>query len=56
VTPWFPGRIKLSIAGAQALGEGALRGIGYEYSGLAKILNVDQLAHDALVRLRGRNA
>jgi len=55
-----PGRIKLSVAEARALGEGALRGIGYngdeariiadhcidaalcgyEYSGLAKILNV----------------
>jgi LDH2 family malate/lactate/ureidoglycolate dehydrogenase len=55
-----PGRIKLSVAEARALGEGALRGIGYnadearivadhcidaalcgyEYSGLAKILNI----------------
>lgn len=55
-----PGRVKLSVADARALGEGALRGIGYseegariiadhcvdaalcgyEYSGLAKILNI----------------
>jgi LDH2 family malate/lactate/ureidoglycolate dehydrogenase len=54
------GRVKLSVADARALGEGALRGIGYneegariiadhcidaalcgyEYSGLAKILNI----------------
>ena len=55
-----PGRIKLSVKEARDLGEGALRGIGYdadearivadhcidaalcgyEYSGLAKILNI----------------
>jgi LDH2 family malate/lactate/ureidoglycolate dehydrogenase len=57
-----PGRVKLSVADARALGEGALRGIGYseegariiadhcidaalcgyEYSGLAKILNIPE--------------
>src|SRR6201997_2694705 len=57
-----PGRIHLSVADARNLGEGALRGIGYdadearivgdhvidaalcgyEYSGLAKILNIPE--------------
>jgi len=57
-----PGRIKLDVAAARELGEGALRGIGYdadeariiadhcidaalcgyEYSGLAKILNIPE--------------
>src|ERR1700704_5241697 len=58
-------RVHLSVAEARALGEGALRGIGYdgdeariiadhvidaalcgyEYSGLAKILNIPEAAH-----------
>ena len=57
-----PGRVKLNVADARELGEGALRGIGYnadeariiadhcidaalcgyEYSGLAKILNIPE--------------
>ena len=60
-----PGRIRLSVAEARDLAEGALRGIGYrddeariiadhvidaglcgyEYSGLAKILNIPDSAH-----------
>ena len=60
-----PARIKLSVADARNLAEGALRGIGYdddearivadhvvdaalcgyEYSGLAKILNIPESAH-----------
>jgi len=60
-----PGRIRLSVAEARDLAEGALRGIGYrddeariiadhvidaalcayEYSGLAKILNIADSAH-----------
>src|SRR5260370_1183905 len=59
------GRVNLSVAEARDLGEGALRGIGYdgdeariiadhvidaalcgyEYSGLAKILNIPEAAH-----------
>jgi LDH2 family malate/lactate/ureidoglycolate dehydrogenase len=60
-----PGRVRLSVAQARDLAEGALRGIGYrddearivadhvidaalcgyEYSGLAKILNIPDSAH-----------
>src|ERR1700751_2608163 len=60
-----PGRIRLSVAEARDLAEGALRGIGYrddearivaehvidaalcgyEYSGLAKILNIPDSGH-----------
>ena len=63
-------RIHLSVAEARALGEGALRGIGYdaeeariiadhvidaalcgyEYSGLAKILNIPEHRRFALPR------
>jgi LDH2 family malate/lactate/ureidoglycolate dehydrogenase len=65
VSAMAPGRIHLSVADARNLGEGALRGIGYdadearivadhvidaalcgyEYSGLAKILNVADSDH-----------
>ena len=65
-----PGRIHLSVADARALGEGALRGIGYdaeearivadhvidaalcgyEYSGLAKILNLADSEHTKVPR------
>src|SRR5262249_47275063 len=60
-----PGRIRLSVAEARDLAEGALRGVGYrddeariiadhvidaalcgyEYSGLAKILNIPDSQH-----------
>jgi LDH2 family malate/lactate/ureidoglycolate dehydrogenase len=65
-----PGRVRLSVADARALGEGALCGIGYredearivadhvvdaalcgyEYSGLAKILNIPESKHFKLPR------
>ena len=64
------GRLRLSVAGARDLAEGALRGIGYrddeariiadhvidaamcgyEYSGLAKILNIADSEHFHLPR------
>jgi LDH2 family malate/lactate/ureidoglycolate dehydrogenase len=64
------GRVRLSVAGARDLAEGALRGIGYdagdariitdhvidaalcgyEYSGLAKILNIPESEHFKLPR------
>ena len=64
------GRLRLSVADARGLAEGALRGIGYhndeagiiadhvidaamcgyEYSGLAKILNVFESEHFRLPR------
>src|ERR1700740_584312 len=63
-------RLRLSVADARGLAEGALRGIGYhndeariiadhvidaamcgyEYSGLAKILNIPESAHFRLPR------
>jgi hypothetical protein len=65
-----PGRIRLSVAEARDLAEGALRGVGYrddeariiadhvidaalcgyEYSGLAKILNIPASEHFKLPR------
>src|ERR1700739_2079413 len=65
-----PGRIRLSVAEARDLAEGALRGVGYhddeariiadhvidaalcgyEYSGLAKILNIPAREHFKLQR------
>jgi len=65
-----PGRIRLSVAEARDLAEGALRGVGYrddearivadhvidaalcgyEYSGLAKILNIPESEHFKLPR------
>jgi L-2-hydroxycarboxylate dehydrogenase (NAD+) len=70
VSAMAPGRIHLSVADARALGEGALRAIGYdaeearivadhvidaalcgyEYSGLAKILNLADSEHSKVPR------